>query len=162
MPRRSRKARRALSNAEVARALRELGLFLEMQEVRFKPRAYEKAALAVEAADRPLHDIVLEMFSYADGCMVSAKKDGLVNIGGFFALNDDELAERAKTLLVLTEGFPTYGGLAGRDLEAIAQGLREAVDHDYLRYRVRSTPYLGKGLERAGIPVVRPFGGHAV
>ena len=93
---------------------------------------------------------------------MSAKKDPLGNIGGWLAMDDDELARRCRDLLVLTEGFPTYGGLAGRDLEAIAQGLAEAVDHDYLRYRVRSSAYLGDSLVAAGIPVLTPIGGHAV
>jgi tryptophanase len=109
----------------------------------------------------PLH-IAQEMFSYADGCTMSAKKDGLANIGGFLALNNDDWAAQCKDLLILTEGFPTYGGLAGYDLEAIAVGLHEVLQEDYLRYRIRSIAYLGDQLVQAGIPIVLPTGGHAV
>ncbi len=112
--------------------------------------------------DRVVADIVRDVAALADGMTMSAKKDGLANIGGWLALRDGDLAAQCRNLLILTEGFPTYGGLAGRDLEAIARGLDEVVQHDYLRYRVRSTGYLGDGLHAAGIPVVRPIGGHAV
>src|SRR4030066_1444650 len=102
------------------------------------------------------------MFSYADGATMSAKKDALVNIGGFLAMNDEQLAMQCRNLLIVTEGFPTYGGLAGRDLEAVAQGLEEIVDEHYLQYRIRSIEYLGEKLVAAGVPIIEPPGGHAI
>jgi tyrosine phenol-lyase len=107
-------------------------------------------------------EIAQEMFRHADGCTMSAKKDGLVNIGGFLCTNDDTIAQQEKDLLILTEGFPTYGGLAGRDLEAIAVGLNEALEEDYLQYRIASTAYLGTHISDAGVPIVLPPGGHAI
>jgi len=107
-------------------------------------------------------EIVQEIFSYADGMTMSAKKDALVNMGGWLALNDDDLAMKARNVLILTEGFPTYGGLSGRDLDAMAIGLEEVIQEDYLHYRITSTAYLGEALDRLGIPIVKPVGGHAV
>jgi tryptophanase len=112
--------------------------------------------------DRAVKAIAQEMFALADGCTMSAKKDGLVNIGGFLALRSDAWVEALRNVTILTEGFPTYGGLAGRDLEAMAVGLEEVVDEAYLRYRLRTAEYLGEKLEAAGVGFVRPTGGHAV
>ncbi len=113
-------------------------------------------------ADKPIPEIVHEMFSYADGCTMSAKKDAFANIGGFLAMHDEILAQQCRNMLIMTEGFPTYGGLAGRDLEAIAIGLTEVMDEHYLQYRIRSIEYLCNKLIAAGVPVMQPAGGHAI
>jgi tyrosine phenol-lyase len=113
-------------------------------------------------AGRPILEIAQELFSYGDGCTMSAKKDGLVNIGGFLSLNDEQWAQDITNMLILVEGFPTYGGLAGRDLEAMARGLREVLDEDYLAFRVGQVRYLGELLDQAGVPILKPIGGHAV
>ena len=153
----------SLENLRGVRALCDrFGVPLFLDACRFAENAWFIKLREPGQADRSVPEIVREIASLADGMTMSAKKDGLANIGGWLALRDDAIAERCRTLLILTEGFPTYGGLAGRDLEAIAQGLHEVVDEDYLRYRIRSTAYLGDALSTDGIPVVRPIGGHAV
>jgi tryptophanase len=138
----------------------KLPLFLDA--CRFAENAYFIKLREEGFQDKSVLEIAQEMFSYADGATMSAKKDALVNIGGFLALNDDELAMACRNLLIVTEGFPTYGGLAGRDLEAVAQGLEEVVDEHYLEYRIKSVEYLGNKLVEAGVPIIEPPGGHAI
>ncbi|MBT6326687.1 MAG: tryptophanase [Bdellovibrionales bacterium] len=147
---------------EVSKICKEHNITLFFDACRFAENAWFIKTREEGYQDKSVKEIVQEMFSYVDGCTMSAKKDALVNIGGFLAFNDDELAEQVKNIEILTEGYPTYGGLAGRDLEAMAQGLEEVISEDYLHYRISSTKYLGDALTKLEIPVMRPIGGHAV
>lgn len=148
------------------RAVSELahsyGLPFSLDACRFAENSWFIKIREEGYADKAPIDIAREIFSYADGCTMSAKKDGMANIGGFLALNDDDLAMRCRNMLILTEGFPTYGGMAGYDLEAIARGLYEALEPDYLRYRIRSIAYLAEKITAGGVPIVQPPGGHAI
>jgi len=153
----------SMANMRAAGELcRRHGVPLFLDACRFAENAWFIKLREEGYADKTPLAIAQEMFSHVDGCTMSAKKDGLANIGGYLALNDDDLAQQCKKLLILSEGFPTYGGLAGYDLEAIAVGLHEVLDEDYLRYRIRSVEYLGEILTREGVPIMQPPGGHAV
>lgn len=153
----------SLDNLRAVRELTErFGVPLFLDCARFAENAWFIKQREPGQSERSARDIAHEVFRLADGALMSAKKDGFGNIGGFLALNDDELARSCRNLLILTEGFPTYGGLAGRDLEALATGLDEVLDESYLAYRIASTEYLWRRLDERGIPLLRPPGGHAV
>jgi tryptophanase len=147
---------------QTKKLLKKHGIPLFLDACRFAENAFFIKKRERGYAHKSVEEIAREIFSYADGCTMSAKKDALVNMGGFLAMNDKELAAKARNLLIVTEGFTTYGGLAGRDLEAIAQGLVEILDEHYLTYRIRSVEYLGEKLTETGIPLVQPPGGHAI
>lgn len=153
----------SLANAkEVAAFCREMRVPLVFDACRFAENAWFIQQREEGCRDRTILEICREMFALGDGCTMSAKKDALVNIGGFLCLNDPDLALKATNLLILREGFPTYGGLAGRDLAAVAQGLREVLDPDYLAYRIGQVARLGRRLDELGVPFLRPAGGHAI
>jgi len=147
---------------EVSLIAKEYNIPFYLDACRFAENAYFIKLNEKGYDSKSVKDIVKETFSYADGCTVSAKKDAIANIGGFLCTNDDNLAKKKKDLLILTEGFSTYGGLSGRDLEAVAYGLKEAIDEDYLQYRIESTKYLGQKLNELDIPIINPPGGHAI
>ncbi len=153
----------SMENARAVSAVcRKHKIPLYFDACRFAENSYFIKLRESGFADRTPKQIAQEMFGLGDGCTMSAKKDGMANIGGFLCTNDDLLAQQEKNLLILTEGYPTYGGLAGRDLEAIAVGVQEALDEDYLRYRIASTGYLGNHIAEHGVPIVQPPGGHAI
>ena len=147
---------------ETSKLLRKHDIPFFLDACRFAENAYFIKEREEGYSDMTVRDIAKKMFSYADGCTMSAKKDGLVNMGGFIALNDEKIAEKITNLLILVEGFPTYGGLAGRDLEAIAVGLEEVTDEDYLSFRINQVRMLGESLTENGIPIIQPTGGHAI
>lgn len=147
---------------EVSSICKANGIPFFIDACRFAENSYFIKKREAGYESKSVEEIAQEMFSYADGCTISAKKDAFANIGGFLAMHNEELAAKCRNLLIITEGFPTYGGLAGRDLEAIAIGLREVLEEDYLQYRIRSMEYLTEKLVAAGVPVMQPAGGHAV
>lgn len=147
---------------QVSAVCKRHGIPLYFDACRFAENSWFIKLREPDYADKTPKEIAREMFRYGDGCTMSAKKDGMANIGGFLCTNNDLLAQQEKDLLILTEGYPTYGGLAGRDLEAIAVGIQEALQEDYLRYRIASTAYLGNHISDAGVPIVQPPGGHAI
>jgi len=147
---------------EVSAVCKRQNIPLYFDACRFAENAWFIKLREPGYADKTPKEIAQEMFRYGDGCTMSAKKDGMANIGGFLCTNNDILAQQEKDLLILTEGYPTYGGLAGRDLEAIAVGIQEALQEDYLRYRIASTAYLGNHISAGGVPIVQPPGGHAI
>jgi tryptophanase len=146
----------------VSAVCRKHGIPLYFDACRFAENAYFIKLREPGYENKTPKEIAREMFGLGDGCTMSAKKDGMANIGGFLCTNNDILAQQEKDLLILTEGYPTYGGLAGRDLEAIAVGVQEALQEDYLRYRIASTAYLGNHIAEHGVPIVQPPGGHAI
>ncbi len=147
---------------EVSKVCRKHGLLFFFDACRFAENAYFIKTREPGYTDTEIPDIVLEMFSYVDGCTMSGKKDGMVNMGGFLAMRDEEMANQIRNLLILVEGFPTYGGLSGRDLEAMARGLREVLDIRYLEFRVSQIASLAEQITDVGIPILAPAGGHAV
>lgn len=153
----------SMQNArKVSEICRKYGILFILDACRVAENAWFVKHREEAYAEYTYREIAQEMFALADGCIMSAKKDAIVNMGGFLALNDLDLAIRCRTVLIITEGYSTYGGLTGRDMEAIAQGLDEVFSPAYLNYRIKSTAYLGESLHRIGIPVIRPIGGHAV
>jgi tryptophanase len=153
----------SMENIRGARQLCDkYGVPLFIDACRFAENCYFIKQRESGYEDRSILSIARELFSYADGCTMSAKKDAFANIGGFLAMRDESLTMECRNLLIITEGFPTYGGLAGRDLEAIAIGLEEVVQENYLQYRIRSIEYIGERLDAAGVPYIKPTGGHAI